>query len=421
MKNTPKLRFKGFEGEWEEKTLGDICSFTKGKGYSKSDISEKGFPLFLYGRMYTNYSFSVNSVDTYASLKEDSYISEGNEVVIPASGETAQDIVRASAISASGIVLGGDLNILKFDLVKYSTPFIALSFSNGNLYDQLIKSAQGKTVVHLHNSEIQKGKILIPSLPEQRKLSSYFTHLDTLIESSRQKVEKLKQVKAASLQSFFPTHGERTPNVRFKGFEGDWKKVKFGEVFDFLKNNSLSRAELSDEGFVMNVHYGDVLIKYPEFLDVAQEKMTFIKNSLLADKLYKSCPLQNGDVVIADAAEDETVGKCTELVNVNNVPIVSGLHTIPVRPRLSFASKYLGFFLNSSLFHDQLLVHIQGSKISSISKSAILKTFVYFPSLHEQRLIAQYFTHLDSLLSLERQRYAKLQQVKRASLSQMLV
>lgn len=209
------------------------------------------------------------------------------------------------------------------------------------------------------------------------------------------------------------------PKIRFKEFEGEWEEVLIEETFDFLKNNSLSRAELSDHGNVVNIHYGDVLIKYPDCLDVEKEDVTFVKDSSLANKLYRSCPLQKGDVIFADAAEDNTVGKCTELVNCNS-PIISGLHTIPVRPLKSYASRFLGYYLNSPSYHNQLLVHIQGTKISSISKHALAQTLVAAPkALPEQKVIASYFTHLDTLITTSASRLASLKQMKAASLQAM--
>lgn len=209
------------------------------------------------------------------------------------------------------------------------------------------------------------------------------------------------------------------PKIRFQGFEEEWEEVLIEETFGFLKNNSLSRAELSDHGNVVNIHYGDVLIKYPDCLDVEKEDVTFVKDSSLANKLYRSCPLQKGDVIFADAAEDNTVGKCTELVNCNS-PIISGLHTISVRPLKSYASRYLGYYLNSPSYHNQLLVHIQGTKISSISKHALAQTLVAAPkALPEQQAIAQYFTHLDTLITTSASRLASLKQMKAASLQAM--
>ena len=99
----------------------------------------------------------------------------------------------------------------------------------------------------------------------------------------------------------------KEPKIRFKGFKGEWENTPFSETFDSLKNNSLSRAELSDSGEVMNIHYGDVLIKYGECVDVIKEVETFVKDEEVAKKLHQSCAIKNGDVIFADAAEDNTV------------------------------------------------------------------------------------------------------------------
>ena len=212
----------------------------------------------------------------------------------------------------------------------------------------------------------------------------------------------------------------KEPKIRFKGFQGEWENTPFSETFDSLKNNSLSRAELSDSGEVMNIHYGDVLIKYGECVDVIKEVETFVKDEEVAKKLHQSCAIKNGDVIFADAAEDNTVGKCSEVIANENDAIVSGLHTIACRPKKDFAPMYLGYYLNSNAYHDQLLPHIQGTKISSISKKAISQTEISSPiDKNEQRAIASYFQHLDSLIQSTTKKIESLKQVKAASLQSM--
>ena len=199
----PKIRFKGFEGEWKKVKLGDIAKFSKGQGYSKSDLKETGHPIILYGRMYTKYQFAIDEVDTFANLKDASILSEGNEIIMPASGETPEDIACASAVLAKDIILGGDLNIMHFDLTKFSTPFIALGITYCKTHHDLSKCAQGKSVVHLHNGAISKAIISLPSLAEQQAIASYFTSLDRQISLQSQRLEKLKQIKSACLDKMF--------------------------------------------------------------------------------------------------------------------------------------------------------------------------------------------------------------------------
>ena len=190
------------------------------------------------------------------------------------------------------------------------------------------------------------------------------------------------------------------PAVRFAGFTEPWEQRKFGEAFAFLGNNTLSRAELSDtEGACLDIHYGDVLIKYSEVLDADNGQIPHIADDNVATSL--SCqPLQDGDVIIADTAEDEAVGKCSELRKVGDKTIYSGLHTMPCRPVDTFASGYLGFYLNSDAYHSQLLPLMQGIKVISVSRSAIEDTVVAYPSLPEQQAIGALFSHLDNLITL---------------------
>ena len=194
----------------------------------------------------------------------------------------------------------------------------------------------------------------------------------------------------------------------------------FTDSFDSLKNNSLSRAELSDSGSVYNIHYGDVLITYNECVEIDKNVKTFVKDVEVAKKLHQSCAIKSGDVIFADAAEDNTVGKCTEVIAKGTDAIVSGLHTIPCRPKKEFVSRYLGYYLNSNAYHNQLLPHIQGTKISSISKRALAQTHICYPSdKNEQQAIASYFQQLDSLIQSTTKKIESLKQVKAACLQSM--
>ena len=210
------------------------------------------------------------------------------------------------------------------------------------------------------------------------------------------------------------------PAIRFKGFSDTWEQRKFGEVFDCtVPNNTLSRAELSyDEGTVLNVHYGDVLIKYGSVLDVQKDDIPRIPHRCRED--FNGALLQDGDVIIADTAEDETTGKACEIGNLQGSAIVSGLHTMVCRPRNRMALGYLGYYLNSNAYHHQLLPLMQGIKVLSLSRSNIQKTSVSYPSaMKEQQLIASYFSQLDHLITLHQRKYDKLTNVKKSMLEKM--
>ena len=146
-KKAPNVRFKGFTYDWELRKLKGIASFSKGNGYSKKSLLENGNPIILYGQLYTNYQTIISEVNTFAKVNEKSGRSRGGEVIVPASGETPEDISRASVVRESGIILGGDLNVIK--PFKFLTPpFLALTISNGASKNQMVRRAQGKSIVH---------------------------------------------------------------------------------------------------------------------------------------------------------------------------------------------------------------------------------------------------------------------------------
>ena len=212
----------------------------------------------------------------------------------------------------------------------------------------------------------------------------------------------------------------KTPKLRFSGYTDDWEQRKLGDILISLQNNTLSRADLSNEaGVAKNVHYGDVLIKFGEVLDVSKEKLPMISDESVLAK-YKSSFLQNGDVIVADTAEDSTVGKCSEIAGLNDEVVLSGLHTIPYRPIEKFASGYLGYYLNSSAYHNQLIPLMQGIKVTSISKSAMQDTDIVYPkSVEEQGKIGDYFQSLDHLITLHQCKLEKLQNMKKSCLQKM--
>jgi len=198
----PELRFAGFDEEWEQHKLGDLANFSKGKGYTKNDLIEKGSPIILYGRLYTSYETIIKEVDTFVDVKDKSMFSEGNEVVVPASGETAEDISRASVIGKEGIILSGDLNIIK-PKEEINSVFLALTISNGPQQKEMTKRAQGKSVVHLHNSDLKQVELIYPSSEEQKKIGVFFEQFDDNISFHQNKINQLKSLKVLSLKKMF--------------------------------------------------------------------------------------------------------------------------------------------------------------------------------------------------------------------------
>ncbi|PKE74242.1 restriction endonuclease subunit S [Macrococcoides caseolyticum] len=199
-----------------------------------------------------------------------------------------------------------------------------------------------------------------------------------------------------------------------------WEQRELGEVVDFsIKTNSLSRANLSqDSGEIKNIHYGDILVKFNSVLDLKTEKLPFINSEY--STLDKFQFLKDGDLVFADAAEDNSVGKCIEVRGVLDDKVTSGLHTIAGTPKMNFASFYLGYYLNSNNYHDKILPLIQGTKVSSISKNNLTKSIINYPkNFEEQQKIGKLFIEIDQTITLLQRKINNLNKVKKGLLQKL--
>ena len=411
--DAPAIRFKGFSDAWEQRKLGEICSVSMCRRIFKEQTSETGdIPFYKIGTFGADPDAFI-SRELFEEYKSKYPYPQKGDILISASGSIGRTVEFAGNneyFQDSNIVW------LNHD-ERLSNPFLKCFYS-------VVKWAgiEGSTIKRLYNDNILNTVICMPSVPEQKRIGLFFENLDNLITLHQRKFEKLTNVKKSMLEKMFPQNGSSYPEIRFKGFTDPWEQRKFDEVFDCtVPNNTLSRAELSyDEGTVLNVHYGDVLIKYGSVLDVQKDDIPRIPHRCRED--FNGALLQDGDVIIADTAEDETTGKACEIGNLQGSAIVSGLHTMVCRPRNRMALGYLGYYLNSNAYHHQLLPLMQGIKVLSLSRSNIQKTSVSYPiAVKEQQLIAYYFSQLDNLITLHQRELEKLQNIKKSMLEKMFV
>ena len=200
----PRLRFPGFEGEWEEKPLNKVAEIIKGRGISKSDIVAKGkTPCIRYGELYTTYGEIIEDVVSRTNLTEDNLIlSRKGDVLIPSSGETKEEIATCACVQKNGIALGSDLNIIRSTLDgRFLAYYIKVALQN-----TLAKLAQGDAVVHLYPNQLKGLKIQIPKIKEeQQRIADCLSSLDDLISAEGRKLEALRAHKNGLMQQMFPT------------------------------------------------------------------------------------------------------------------------------------------------------------------------------------------------------------------------
>ena len=287
-------------------------------------------------------------------------------------------IGKTSILRRSGATNQGFQSMV---LNNETNPYFVFSMSKF-IKEEAERVASGSTFAEVSGKILGNLAFMFPTKKEQDKIGEYFSNLDNLITLHQRK---------------------QSCNTLFINV---WEQRKFSDVFTGLQNNTLSRSELNYEsGTVKNVHYGDVLIKFGDYIDASKEELPFINDDSKVEK-FKGSFLHNGDIVIADTAEDETVGKCTEIQGVDDIKLISGLHTIPCRPKEEYGAKFLGYYMNSSAYHAQLIPLMQGIKVTSISKSALQDTNMIIPkSVDEQTIIGEYFSNLDHLITLHRRAY----------------
>ena len=200
-----ELRFKDDDGsefpEWVERKLGEVSTFTKGKGISKEDITQNGnIACIRYGELYTHYNETINETISKTNLNvQDLVMSQSNDIIIPSSGETAIDIATASCVTGDNIALGGDLNIIR---TKQNGIFLAYYLNNAKKH-KIAKLAQGSSVIHLYSTHLKDLKLELPSLKEQTKIANFLSAIDTKISQTQTQLDTTKEFKKALLQQMF--------------------------------------------------------------------------------------------------------------------------------------------------------------------------------------------------------------------------
>ena len=406
----PAIRFKGFTDDWEQRKCGDVMKESRIPGHS-GDVAKK-ITVKLWGKGVFKKDDIGSSNTQYFVRKEGQFIYSKLDFLNSAFGVIPKELDSYETTA----------DLPAFDCVCVNPYFMFYRAIQPNFYYENGIIADGsRKAKRIHADVFLNMPLKLPSIEEQNKITKFLLQLENLITLHQRKLDKLKNIKKALLEKMFPRNGENIPEVRFKGFSDDWEQRKFDDVFNYLAHNSLSRDDLNDnEGSIKNIHYGDVLIKFGNVIDTKHEYIPYVNDNVKLEN--KACFLQDGDVVIADAAEDSTVGKCTEISESSDQKIVSGLHTIPCRPKNKFAKGFLGYYLNSNAYHDQLLPLMQGTKVSSISKTSLKETTIKFPSsIEEQKKVGACFHELDNLITLHQRKLDKLKNIKKALLEKMFV
>lgn len=381
---TPELRFPEFDNPLSSTILGDIATFSKGKGISKADIDEDGIlECIRYGELYTHYSEIIDEVYSKTSIPASELVlSEANDVIIPASGETQIDIATASCVLREGIALGGDLNIIKSAI---SGVYLSYYLNNARKTD-IARLAQGISVVHLYASQLKTLSLQIPTTDEQQKIASFLTAIDQRIQLLQKKKAKLEEYKKGVMQKLF------SQDIRFKDEHGndfpDWEEKRLGEIGATF--NGLTGKTKVDFG------EGKPYVQYMQIFSNSKinvEEFGFVK----IEENENQSKVQYGDIFFTTSSEtpNEIGTASVMLEEVEDVYLNSFCFGFRPNSLTELVPQFSRYLFRSELFRREIIKLAQGSTRFNMSKVELMKLRVLLPEEDEQIKIADFLTSLD--------------------------
>ena len=389
-KLVPKLRFSGFTDEWNEVTLNDVATFSKGKGISKNDIFDCGIECVRYGELYTKYNEMIYNVESKTNLdKNELKLSEKDDILMPCSGETAIDLATASCIQKDQVAIGGDITVIKTN--QYA-PFITYYLNQKKT--EIAKYAQGVSIVHLYPKDFKVMNIRIPSFNEQKKIVTLLEEINKKEKLLESKYQEYQYFKKYLMQQIF------AQNLRFGNFTDEWETVRIKDIFD----------ERSEKGFLdlelLSVTLNEGVIKRSEIesKDNSNENKSNYKHVLPEDIVYNSMRMWQGASGVSSYEG-----------------IVSPAYTILI-PKNVY-SKFFGYYFKTNEMIHQFKKYSQGltSDTWNLKYPLISEIKIKIPPIDEQKEITKVFEIIDLKTEILKNNIDEVKTFKKGLLQQMFV
>lgn len=410
----PAMRFAGFKGPWKSEAFGELAEFTKGKGISKQDISEEGqLPCIRYAELYTVYGEVIDEVVSRTALEADDLeLSQAGDVIIPASGETAEDIARAACVKNAGVALGGDLNIIRSSL---DGTFLAYHL-NGVQRLAIASLAQGKSVVHLYPHQLRMLDIRFPTLPEQQKIAAFLGAVDRKIQQLKRKQELLERYKKGVVQQLF------SQELRFKLSEAKSRNAGREDGGEFPEWEEKRLGDICS-----NVAYGmnasavefDGVNKYLRITDIDENSREFLQTGLTSpgNELEDKYLLREGDLLFARTGA--SVGKSYLYKKADGKVYFAGFL---IRFRIEQGvPEFIYAQTRTKEYERWVTENSMRSGQPGLNAEEYKSFVVKFPSLEEQSRIAGFLMALDAKVAGVAQAVAACQKWKKGLLQQLFV
>ena len=387
--NVPNLRFPEFQGEWKEERLADIADLYKGTSISKDQLSDDGEPCILYGELYTKYkSETIREIISKTNIDNTKLVrSKANDVIIPCSGETAEDIATARCVLNGNILLGGDLNIIR--LHGYDGTFMSYQLNGKRKYD-IAKVAQGVSVVHLYGEHLKGVKTINPCLTEQKKIASLLTLLDKRIATQNKIIEDLKMLKYAIIEMEYGQMAKSISHI------GDFIEQISKRNKDSAIKNVLSVS--NSQGFI-------------------QQSEQFENRIVASDDTSNYKIVERNDFAFNPARIN--VGSIARLTTFER-GIVSPMY-ICFRTKDILFPEYLDYYFESKQFFTEIQKRLEGSVRQCLSFEGLCNIPFSLPSIEMQQRIGKRLFTLGQKIKMETDLLEQLNKQKQYLLRQMFI
>jgi len=410
----PKLRFREFRdtGNWQRAQIGELATISKGKGVSKADIADDGaIPCIRYAELYTHYGEVIREPLFYTNVPPDELVlSQTDDVITPASGETREDIARAACVISAGIALGSDLNILRSDLNGRFLSYLL----NSPIRYAIARLAQGDTVAHLYPGQLSKVVVAYPTQREQNKIADCLGSLDDLIALEARMLDSLRQHKLGLVQQLFPQPGETVPRRRFDEFVDapEWKPTSIGEHVDLLSGYAFDGNDIVENSTGTSLMRG---------INITEGR---IRHHPDFDRYYlgptndlKKYVLREGDLVIG--MDGSKVGKNSAVVSAQDAGSLLVQRVARLRSDRQEITDFIFHYVNSTKFHAYVDRVNTSSGIPHISAKQINAFPFSLPTTDEQKRITNCLVALDERITAQIQELEVLKRHKQGLLQQL--
>jgi len=396
-KLVPKLRFKEFSGDWENKTLENLSNITMGSSPKSSfyNKNKEGVPL-LQGNADIKNRKSYPRIYTTQITKE----CFENDILL-----SVRAPVGTVAKSNHYACIGRGISSIKAKKDNSQEWIYQWFLQFENRWSSI---SQGGTFEAVNSSDIKNLNILIPKLEEQEKIAKTLTSLDNFIEVQNKKVETLKKHKKGLMQKLFPLDGEKKPKLRFDGFSGDWEEKRLGDIVKVFKGKGISKNDIIENGRLECIRYGELYTYYREIINDIKSKTNLNEDNLILSK--------KNDIIIPSSGETSIDIAIASCVTKDNIALGGDLNILRGKENGIFLAYYLS---NAKKYEIAKLA--QGIAVIHLYASQLINLNLKLPSIDEQQKIAETLTSLDNLIEAQTKKVETLKQHKKGLMQKLFV